>query len=171
MDSKDPDALAQRIDKLERQVATMRKTRYGRISVRRRSEAMLFGMPLYDIARGPDPEAGELIGHARGFIAIGDDALGVIAIGGFARGLFALGGLAFGGFTLGGCSFGILVALGGLAIGGVAAGGAAIGAIALGGAAVGYIAIGGAAFGRYVISGAERSPEILQMLDRIRDAF
>ena len=49
--------------------------------VRRRSKLTLFGLPLYDIATGPDPEKGERRGHARGIIAVGDFATGVLAIG------------------------------------------------------------------------------------------
>ena len=112
-------------------------------AVRKRSKATILGWPLYDIAVGPDPSRGQLRGHARGVIAIGDTARGGLAIGGVAVGI---------------------VALGGLAVGGMALGGAAMGGIALGGGALGYCAIGGGAFGRYVIDGARRSPELLELL-------
>lgn len=104
----------------------MRKT------VRKRSQKMLFGVPLVDIAFGPDPQTGERFGHARGFIAIGDRAKGCIAVGGAAYGFIAVGGSAVGVVALGGASFGLL-ALGGLALGGVALGGFAAGIIARGG--------------------------------------
>lgn len=85
-------------------------------AVRRRSAYEFLGLPLYDIAVGPDLAHGEMRGHARGVVAIGDMATGIIAIGGLARGMVAIGGLAMG-----------MVAIGGLAIGAVALGGAAIG--------------------------------------------
>src|SRR6202008_2102584 len=56
----------------------------------------ILGMPLYSFATGPDVEKGELYGHAKGVLAIGDMATGVIAIGGYAQGLFAFGGMAIG---------------------------------------------------------------------------
>ena len=126
----------------------------GRRGVRKRSERMLWGLPLYEIAFGPDPERGEARGHARAIFAFGDIATGVVAAGGFARGILALGGLAFGGITFGGISCGLIVALGGLAAGGVALGGMAIGGIALGGGAVGVVAVGGLALGHYAFGGA-----------------
>ena len=84
--------------------------------VRRQSSATLFGLPLWAVAVGPDPEKGEVRGHARGIIAVGDIATGWLAIGGMARGLIAVGGLAIGGLSLGGVSLGIL-SLAGLAFG------------------------------------------------------
>jgi hypothetical protein len=133
--------------------------------IRIRSSAELCGLPLFDIAVGGDAAKGELRGHARGIIAIGDIATGWLAIGGIARGIVALGGIAVGGISLGGCSLG-LIALGGVTVGGVAIGGAAFGAIAMGGCAAGYYAIGGGAFGKYVVSAAERSPEAVEFFKR-----
>src|SRR5512139_4288120 len=78
-------------------------------AVRRRSEYEYLGLPLWCVAVGPDPERGELRGHAKGILAIGDIATGVVAIGGLGRGGLAIGGLAWG-----------VVALGGLALGGLA---------------------------------------------------
>ena len=128
--------------------------------VRRRSDYEYLGLPLWSVAIGPDPEKGEVRGHAKGILAIGDIATGFIAIGGLARGGIALGGLAvglvaFGGFALGGLAFG------GLAIGILALGGGAAGWAAIGGAAVGVYAVGGAAWGTYVVSAVERSPEAI----------
>lgn len=148
----DPQSLRQRVDELEKEVAVLRQVRRQR-TVRRRSEAELLGLPLWEIAIGPDAEKGEWRGHARAIIAIGDIATGWLAIGGFARGIIALGGCAVGGVSLGGVSLGLFGALGGLAVGTIALGGAAIGLVALGGGAVGYVAIGGGAIGHYAAGG------------------
>jgi hypothetical protein len=117
-------------------------------SVRRRSKTEVFGLPLWEIALGPDVLRGEMRGHAKAIFALGDIATGVFALGGLARGLFALGGVALGGVTLGGLSLGLLVALGGCAMGfGFSAGGLAVGTVAVGGAALGIVAVGGLAVG------------------------
>ncbi len=126
--------------------------------LRRRSDYEYLGLPLWAIALGPDPEAGEVRGHAKGIVAVGDIATGFIALGGLARGGIAVGGLAVGLVAIGGFALGVL-AFGGLAIGLLAIGGGAIGWAAVGGAAAGVYAAGGAAWGTYVISAAERSPE------------
>jgi hypothetical protein len=81
--------------------------------MRWQSSASILELPLVSVAVGPDPAKGEMRGHARGIIAIGDMAVGVIAVGGLARGVVALGGLAVGGIALGGGAVGLL-ALGGL---------------------------------------------------------
>ena len=149
--------LEQRVRGLEAELAQLRQNQPR--GIRKRASFELFGLPAYDIAVGPDPSKGELRGHARGFLAIGDMATGVIALGGLARGLVALGGLAIGGISLGGCSIGLFLALGGAAIGNVAVGGGAAGRVAVGGAAFGYYATGGAAGGKYVLSPLRRDPE------------
>ncbi|MFO1312868.1 MAG: hypothetical protein U1F41_12480 [Burkholderiales bacterium] len=128
-------------------------------SVRRRSSHEFLGMPLYSIALGPDLAKGELRGHAKGVLAIGDFATGIVAIGGLARGVIAIGGLAFG-----------LVAFGGLAVGGLALGGAAIGLAALGGGALGYVAVGGAAFGVYAAGGAAFGEHVISTMTRDAEA-
>lgn len=143
--------LEQRVAQLERELAATRAARYTR-SVRARARWQLAGLPFYDIALGPDPSRGELRGHAKGFIAIGDMATGVIAAGGLARGVIAVGGAAVGLVTFGGLSVGALLAFGGLAIGGVAFGGAAMGGVAMGGGAAGYYACGGGAVGEHVVA-------------------
>jgi hypothetical protein len=143
--------LEKRVADLERELAATRAGSYKR-AVRARARWDLAGLPFYDIAMGPDPSRGERMGHARGFIAIGDMATGVIAAGGFARGLLAVGGCAVGVLSFGGLSIGALAAFGGLAIGGIAFGGGAAGGVALGGGAVGYYACGGAAAGEYVVA-------------------
>lgn len=147
------DELRDRVASLENELNTIGPYGRRRPSVRRRSTRMIFGMPLYDIALGPDLARGERRGHARGFFAVGDIATGVFALGGIARGMVAMGGVAVGAITFGGCSLGILLGLGGLATGFVALGGAAVGFLAIGGAAVGYAAVGGAAVGHYACGG------------------
>jgi hypothetical protein len=132
----------------------------GMLSIRRRSDYEYLGMPLWSIASGPDLAKGELRGHAKGVLAIGDVATGIIAVGGLARGVIAIGGFAIGivavgGFAIGGFAFG------GLAIGAIALGGGAVGWVAIGGAAAGFYAVGGAAWGMYVVSAMERSPEAI----------
>jgi hypothetical protein len=127
-------------------------------AVRRRSDYEYLGLPLWAIAVGPDLAKGEMRGHAKGIVAIGDMATGFVAVGGLARGGIAIGGLAIGLVALGGLALGGL-ALGGLAIGILALGGGAVGWAAVGGAAAGIYAAGGAAWGTYVLSATERSPE------------
>ena len=107
--------LERRVAELEQQLAAVKRA--GPRGIRYRSSLTFADVPLLAIAVGPDPERGELRGHAKGIVAIGDMATGVIAMGGLARGLFALGGLAIGGLTFGGLSIGAVVAIGGLAIG------------------------------------------------------
>lgn len=149
---------------LERRVAEL-EAELGRLKgmrprgIRKQAAFELFGLPAYAIALGPDPDKGELRGHAKGFLAIGDLATGVIALGGLARGVFAFGGLSLGVFSLGGCSVGLVLALGGAALGGVALGGAAGGGVAVGGLAVGHHALGGQAYGRHVVSAERQDPE------------
>ncbi|MEQ8209961.1 MAG: hypothetical protein RH917_09015 [Lacipirellulaceae bacterium] len=157
--------LVDRIAELESQVEGLNAS-FGKAGVRRRSEATLFGLPLYDIALGPDPASGEMRGHARGIFAVGDIATGVAAFGGIARGLIALGGVAFGGIAIGGCAIGLLLAFGGFALGTIAVGGGAVGLIAVGGGTVGYYAFGGGAFGKYVVSGAHIDPEAFEFFKK-----
>ena len=125
-------------EQLEKRVADLERTLSRREGVmrglRKRSATTLAGIPLYDIAFGPDLAREEVRGHARGIIAIGDMATG------------------FGVFSIGGLSLAALVAAGGVAIGGVATGGAALGAVAVGGAAGGYYACGAAAVGDHVVT-------------------
>ncbi len=153
-------SLEKRVKQLESQVAALGAGRMRGYGVRKRSGFEIANLPLYDIALGPDLERGEIRGHARGIIAIGDIATGVVAMGGLARGVVALGGLAVGLFGFGGLSIGALAAFGGLAIGGLAVGGGAVGAVALGGGAAGYYyACGGSASGEYAVSATRRDPE------------
>ena len=65
-------------------------------AIRIRSSRQIFGMPLYDIALGPDFNTNQPRGVARGFFAVGDVAIGVFAAGGV-----AIGGVTVGGVTIG----------------------------------------------------------------------
>lgn len=130
--------------------------------IRKQSEHLFLGLPLYAIAIGPDVARGELRGHAKGVFAFGDIATGMIAVGGLARGVVAMGGLAIGIFAIGGLSVGLLVAFGGVALGLIALGGGATGMIAVGGVSLGYYAAGGVAYGTYVLDAMRRTPEALE---------
>jgi hypothetical protein len=123
---------------------------------RYRSKATLFGWPVIDVAVGP--KDGEMRGHAKGIIAVGDIATGGIALGGMARGIVAVGGMAIGLFALGGGAIGLVSATGGMAAGALAAGGGAIGYFAAGGGALGVVAQGGGAFGLYTRDGRSFGP-------------
>ena len=100
-------ALREKLDTIEQGIAALQHGRPR--GIRKRSAHYLWGLPLYDIAVGPDPERGEVRGHARGVLAIGDIATGILALGGLARGVVAVGGVALGIFCFGGCSLGILL--------------------------------------------------------------
>jgi len=152
--------LERRVRELEAEVARLRAG--GPRSVRYRSAAEFGGVPLLAVATGPDPAKGEVRGHARGIVAIGDIATGALALGGVARGLVAFGGVALGVVTFGGASIGALAAVGGLAVGSFAFGGGAVGWTAVGGAAVATYACGGGAYGEHVISATRRDPEALE---------
>ena len=160
------DRLQKAVDDLEEQVAALKKLPRYR-GVRRRSSVVLFGLPLYDVAFGPDPEAGHIRGHAKGIFAVGDLATGIFAFGGLARGVVAVGGLAMGVFSIGGASLAILAALGGVAVGPIAVGGAAVGLVAVGGGALGYYACGGSAFGKYVVSALRQDPEAARLFKNL----
>lgn len=128
---------------------------------RYRSSFTILGIPFLAISKGPDMDKGEIFGHAKGIIAIGDVATGVLAIGGISRGVFALGGVALGGITLGGCSIGLLAAVGGLAVGSIAIGGCAIGGFAIGGCAIGYASVGALAIGKHTIGPQNQDPMLV----------
>lgn len=159
-----PEEMARALLTLQQGMGEMRM-RFGRPGVRYRSSATFLGIPLLAIARGPDFEKGEMYGHARGIIAIGDVATGVFAIGGLSRGIFALGGMALGCVTLGGCSIGLLLSVGGFSLGGIALGGCAIGGFAAGGMAIGHYAVGGQAIGTHVISPLRQDPAVMQLIE------
>ena len=153
--------LERRVAELEKEVSALKAGGPGsRPGVRKRASWGIGDLPFYDIAIGPHLERGELRGHAKGVIAIGDIATGVLAVGGLARGVFVFGGLAAGLVSFGGLSVGLLGAIGGLAIGGLALGGAAVGGVAIGGGAAGYYyACGGGAVGPHVVDATRRDPE------------
>jgi hypothetical protein len=134
--------------------------------IRRQSAARLAGMPLWSVAIGPDPDKGEMRGHAKGIFAFGDIATGVLAAGGLARGVVAFGGLAIGLASFGGLGIGVLVALGGAAIGAFALGGGAAGAVAIGGGAAGVYAMGGGAIGTHVMSATQCDADALDFFSR-----
>ena len=153
--------LEKRVADLEKQLSVLRGGGVASRGIRSRASAEFGGLPLYDIALGPDLARGEIRGHARGIVAIGDIATGVLAVGGLARGVLAIGGLAIGLVTFGGLSIGLIAAAGGLAIGSLAFGGGAIGGVAIGGGAAGYYACGGGAAGAHVVSAIHGDPEAL----------
>lgn len=157
----DRDALKARIAKLEAEVGALRAQRMiGGRGIRKRSAVIVYGLPLYDIALGPDIERGQWRGHAKGILAIGDMATGVVAIGGLSRGGIAIGGLALGVVSFGGLSLGLLASIGGLALSFLLAfGGGAVAPVAVGGGAVGYYACGGGAIGKYTIQAVRRDRE------------
>lgn len=156
--SDDTEALRQRVEQLEQEVASLRSGASYR-GVRKRSATEFFGWPLWEIAMGPDPDAGEFRGHARAIVACGDMATGFLAMGGLARGVIAMGGGAIGVIAFGGGAIGALLAVGG----------GAIGTIAIGGGAVGHYAFGGGALGDYVFSGVRRDPEAVALIKSVAD--
>jgi hypothetical protein len=152
-----PDSERTKLDSGELQALA---AQLGRMrGVRKQSEYVFLGLPLYSIALGPDLAKGEMRGHAKGVLAIGDTATGIIAVGGFALGGIAIGGVALGLVSFGGFALGLLLAIGGAAIGTVAAGGAALGWVAIGGAAAGVYAAGGSAYGTHILDAMHRDPE------------
>lgn len=158
--------LEKRVTELEGELGALRRGSAGAFrGVRRRSTSTFAGLPLYDLAWGPDPERGESRGHAKGIIAIGDIATGVLALGGIVRGIIAVGGVSIGVLSLGGLSIG-LGAVGGFALGGIALGGGAIGHAAIGGGAIGYYACGGGVVGEYVVGPLERDPVAIEYFER-----
>lgn len=124
-------------------------------SYRWQAKATVLGRPAVAIAFGPSGD--EVRGRARGWIAIGDDAVGVVAVGGVARGVVAIGGVAIGAVTAGGLSLGLLVGVGGLATAplGLAIGGCAIGLLAVGGFSIGFAAVGGMAIAWFPAGGGQ----------------
>ena len=136
------------------------------VGVRKQSKTTVAGVPLWAIASGPDPARGEMRGHAKAIIAIGDMATGVLALGGFARGVIAFGGLALGLVSAGGLAIGLALAGGGAAVGGMAFGGAALGGVAIGGGALGRYAMGGGAAGTYVVSPTRCDVEAVDFFSR-----
>lgn len=101
----------------------------------RKSEKLVFGMPLYHIGR-----------DAKGFFAIGLRARGVFTIGLRAYGAVSVGLLSAGLISVGVLSAGLLsvgiLALGFLALGAISVGIVSFGALAIGGFSAGAMAVG-----------------------------
>jgi len=151
--------LEKRLSELEAEVSALKAARtYAHKGIRARSSWGIGDLPFYEIAFGPDFSRGEVRGHARGFIAIGDLATGVFALGGLARGVFAVGGMAAGLISAGGMSLGLLLGAGGMAMGGAAFGGMAVGGVAIGGLAAGHYACGAGTAATHGISESLRDP-------------
>ena len=127
----------------------------------RKSEKMVFGMPLYHIGR-----------NAQGFFAIGLKAHGVFSFGLMSRGILSFGLMSRGVFSFGLLSLGVisagllslglisagvfsagLLAAGSIALGLFAAGAISVGLISLGALSVGYFSVGALAIGKYVAIG------------------
>lgn len=117
----------------------------------RRSERMLFGMPLYHIGR-----------NAHGFFAIGLKARGVFSVGLMSRGIFSLGLLSLGIISIGVLSLGLisiaiislgLLAIGSVALGLFAAGAISIGIVSFGALSVGLFSSGALAVSKYAAVG------------------
>lgn len=120
-------------------------------SFERKSEKMIFGMPLYHIGK-----------NAHGFFAIGLKARGVFALGLMSRGivsvgLLSLGVISIGNLTLGLISAGIfsfgLFAAGAFALGLFAIGAIGIGLVSFGALSIGCFSTGALAIGKYAAIG------------------
>ncbi|MBE6589850.1 MAG: helix-turn-helix transcriptional regulator [Ruminococcaceae bacterium] len=117
----------------------------------RKSEKMIFGMPLYHIGK-----------HAHGFFAVGIRARGVFSIGLMSQGVVSLGMLSLGVISIGLLSLGLisagmfsagLLAVGSIALGLFAAGAISVGLISFGALSVGCFSTGALAVGKYAAVG------------------
>jgi len=117
----------------------------------RKSEKMVFGMPLYHIGR-----------NAHGFFAIGLKARGVFSFGLMSRGILSVGLLSLGVISIGLLSLGLicagvfsagLLAVGSVALGLFAAGAISVGLISFGALSVGCFSTGALAIGQYAAVG------------------
>ena len=117
----------------------------------RKSEKMIFGMPLYHIGK-----------NAHGFFAIGLKARGVFSIGLMSRGIVSIGLLSLGVISIGLLSLGLiaagmlsigLLAVGSIALGLFAAGAISVGLISFGALSVGCFSTGALAIGKYAAVG------------------
>ncbi len=125
--------LTARVTELEQRTEMTPARQFVNRGVRRTSSVRVRGIPLYQIAMGPDPATGQMRGHARAIFACGDIATGVLAFGGISQGVIAIGGVAVGLVAIGGCAFGVLAGLGGVATGWFSLGGVAMGVRPVGG--------------------------------------
>ena len=117
----------------------------------RKSEKMIFGMPLYHIGK-----------NAHGFFAVGLKARGVFSIGLMSRGIVLLGMLSLGVISIGLLSLGLisagvfsagLLAVGSIALGLFAAGAISVGLVSFGALSVGCFSTGALAVGKYAAVG------------------
>lgn len=117
----------------------------------RKSEKMVFGMPLYHIGK-----------NAHGFFAVGLKARGVFSIGFMSRGIVSFGMLSLGVISLGILSLGLisvgmlsagLLAVGSIAFGLFAVGAISVGLISFGALSVGCFSTGALAVGKYAAVG------------------
>jgi len=117
----------------------------------RKSEKMIFGMPLYHIGK-----------NAHGFFAVGIRARGVFSIGLMSRGIVSFGMLSLGVISIGLLSLGLisagvfsagLLAVGSIALGLFAAGAISVGLISFGALSVGCFSTGALAVGKYAAIG------------------
>ena len=113
----------------------------------RKSERLLWGMPLYHIGK-----------NAHGVFAVGLNAKGIVALGMKARGvvsvgLLSIGVISFGTLSLGLLAFGVfalgLAAAGAIAAGIISAGAISLGIFSVGAIAVGDFSVGALAVGKY----------------------
>lgn len=117
----------------------------------KKSERMLWGMPLYHVGK-----------KATGVFAVGLDAKGIVAVGLRARGVVSLGMLSVGVFSFGLLSIGLLAAgavalgflsAGSICLGVISAGAISIGLFSMGALAVGDFSVGALAIGKYAALG------------------
>ena len=117
----------------------------------RKSEKMIFGMPLYHIGK-----------NAHGFFAVGLKARGVFSVGLMSRGIVSLGMLSLGVISIGLLSLGLisagvfsagLLAVGSIALGLFAAGAISVGLISFGALSIGCFSTGALAVGKYAAVG------------------
>ena len=124
----------------------------------RKSEKLIFGMPLYHIGR-----------NARGFFAVGLKARGVFSFGLMSSGIFSMGLLSLGVVSIGLLSLGLisaglfsagLLAVGTIALGLFAAGAISVGLISFGALSVGCFSTGALAIGKYAAVGDQANAMI-----------
>ncbi len=117
----------------------------------RKSEKMVFGMPLYHIGK-----------NAHGFLAIGLKARGVFSIGLMSRGIVSLGLLSLGVISIGLLSLALIsagvlslgvLAVGSIAIGLFAAGAISVALVSFGALSVGCFSTGALSIGKYIAVG------------------
>lgn len=117
----------------------------------RKSERIVWGMPLYHIGRNAHGFLAVGV-NARGFIAIGMKAKGVVSLGLLSMGVLSIGLLSLGLLSMGVFSLGLLSA-GSIALGLVAAGAISVGVLSFGALSVGCFSAGALAVGQYAAVG------------------